>query len=93
MFTNKYLRKYFLKYLPFIIIGVATLVAVDYIQLFIPEFLGKITGIFSDSIALGGFTDEMKADVLRSSGNLPIQRRAPYPQGNPRSPPCRPRGS
>ncbi len=64
MFTNKYLRKYFLKYLPFIIIGVATLVAVDYIQLFIPEFLGKITGIFSESIETG-FTEEMKKEVLQ----------------------------
>lgn len=65
MFTNKYLRKYFLKYLPFLLIGIATLVAVDYIQLFIPEFLGKITGIFSQSIELGGFDEEMKRQVLQ----------------------------
>ena len=64
MFTNKYLRKYYLKYLLFIIIGVATLITVDYIQLFIPEFLGKITGIFSNAGKLGYFTEEMTNQIL-----------------------------
>ena len=39
---NKHLRKYYKKYAIFLIIGVLTLVAVDYVQLYIPEFLGKI---------------------------------------------------
>ena len=55
MFTNKYLRKYYAKYAFFLIIGVLTLVAVDYIQLFIPEFLGKITGLFSAAAKEGSF--------------------------------------
>ena len=65
MFTNKYLRKYFKKYFIFILIGVITLVAVDFIQLFIPEFLGEITGIFSDASNNGGFTKEMTERVLQ----------------------------
>ena len=64
MFTNKYLKKYFKKYAFFIIIGVLSLVAVDYIQLFIPEFLGKITGIFTDAGNNGGFTKEMTKEIL-----------------------------
>lgn len=65
MFTNKYLRKYFKKYFVFILIGVITLIAVDFIQLFIPEFLGEITGIFSDASNNGGFTEEMTKRVLQ----------------------------
>ena len=65
MFTNKYLRKYFKKYAIFIIIGVLALVGVDYIQLFIPEFLGKITGVFTEAGELGGFTAEMKQEILQ----------------------------
>ena len=65
MFTSKYLRKYFKKYAIFIIIGVLALVGVDYIQLFIPEFLGQITGIFTDAGKNGGFTDEMTKQIMK----------------------------
>ncbi len=65
MFTNKYLRKYFKKYSIFIILGVISLVVVDFINLFIPEFLGQITGIFSDAANNGGFTEEMTKEVLQ----------------------------
>ena len=64
MFTNKYLRKYFLKYLVFILIGVAALVAVDFIQLFIPEFLGQIVALFTEAGKIG-FTEEMSKEILR----------------------------
>ncbi len=64
MFFNKYLRKYFKKYAIFIIIGIIALVAVDYIQLFIPEFLGKITGIFTEAVSTG-FNEEMKKQILQ----------------------------
>ena len=64
MFTNKYLRKYFKKYAIFIIIGVLALVGVDYIQLFIPEFLGQVTGIFTEAGKNGGFTYEMTKEIV-----------------------------
>ena len=64
MFTNKYLRKYFKKYAIFILIGIIALVGVDYIQLFIPEFLGEITGIFTDAGKEGGFTPEMTKRII-----------------------------
>ena len=64
MFTNKYLRKYFKKYAIFILIGIIALVGVDYIQLFIPEFLGEITGIFTNAGKEGGFTPEMTKRII-----------------------------
>lgn len=68
MITNKYLRPFYLKYLAFIIIGVATLIAIDYIQLFIPEFLGDIVGVFTKAGEVGSFTNEMKDTVLQIVG-------------------------
>lgn len=62
MFTNKYLRKYYLHYAFFLLIGIAILVAVDYIQLFLPEFLGRITKNFRLA-SESGFTEEMKKDI------------------------------
>ena len=64
MFTNKYLRKYFKKYALFIIIGILALVGVDFIQLYIPVFLGRITGIFRNADALGYFSEEMTKKVM-----------------------------
>lgn len=52
---NKHLRKYYKKYAIFLIIGVLTLVAVDYVQLYIPEFLGKIVGLFAEAGNSGSF--------------------------------------
>ena len=65
MFTNRYLRKYFKKYFFFILIGVLALVGVDFIQLYIPKFLGDITGIFTEAGAIGGFTVDMRKEVLQ----------------------------
>ncbi len=52
---NKYLRKYYKKYAIFLILGVLTLVAIDYAQLYLPEFLGKIVGLFTDAEKSGSF--------------------------------------
>ena len=41
------------------------MVAVDFIQLFIPEFLGEITGIFTEAGNSGGFSEEMTKRVLQ----------------------------
>jgi len=42
MLFGKYINKYYLKYLAFFLIGIAALVAVDYVQTYIPKFLGQI---------------------------------------------------
>ena len=55
---NKHLRKYYKKYAIFLIIGVLTLVAVDYVQLYIPEFLGKIVGLFAEALTQYTMVDQ-----------------------------------
>ena len=42
MLFEKHMRKYYLKYMILYILGIASLVAVDYAQTYIPEFLGSI---------------------------------------------------
>ena len=65
MLLSKYLNKYYLKYWYFYLIGIAALVFVDYIQLFIPEFLGELVGIFKDASIEGGFSQDMRSQVLQ----------------------------
>lgn len=52
MLFGKYLNKYYLKYGIFFIIGIVALVAIDWFQLYVPEFLGDIVDLFgADGIA------------------------------------------
>lgn len=49
MLTGKYLNRFYLKNWWLFVIGVIALVAVDYFQLFIPDYLGKIVDMFDGS--------------------------------------------
>lgn len=49
MIFEKHMRKYYLRYLILYILGIAALVAVDYAQTFIPEYLGSIVRIINDN--------------------------------------------
>lgn len=49
MLTGKYLNRFYLKNWWLFLIGVIALVAVDYFQLFIPDYLGKIVDMFDGS--------------------------------------------
>lgn len=42
MLFGKYLNKYYIKYIVFYLIGLVGLIVVDYFQLYIPEYLGKV---------------------------------------------------
>lgn len=53
MLFGKYLNKLYLKYLYLFIIGIAALIAVDYFQLLIPDYLGKIVDMFSGPSFVG----------------------------------------
>ena len=65
MLLSKYLNKYYLKYWYFYLIGILALVFVDYIQLFIPEFLGKLVEIFKNASDNGGvFDSDMHSEVI-----------------------------
>lgn len=49
MLFGKYINKYYLKYAIYFIIGIAALIAVDWIQLYIPEFLGEVVKILQEN--------------------------------------------
>ena len=48
MLFGKYVNKFYLKYGIFFLIGIIALVAVDYVQLLLPEYLGKMVDLLSD---------------------------------------------
>jgi ATP-binding cassette subfamily B protein len=48
MLTGKHVNKYYIKYWYFFLIGIIALVAVDYFQLLIPEYLGNIVDSIKD---------------------------------------------
>ena len=47
MLFGKHINKYYKKYWYFFLIGIIALIAVDWIQLYMPEFLGKIVDLLS----------------------------------------------
>ena len=54
MIFGKHINRYYLKYLPMLILGILALVLVDYMQLFIPELYGAViegveTGVVVDA--------------------------------------------
>ena len=49
MLFNKYLNRYYLKYAWLYLIGIAALLAVNYFQLLIPEYLGQLVDLCSDA--------------------------------------------
>ena len=65
MLFSKYLNKYYSKYWYFYLIGILALVFVDYIQLFIPEFLGDLVGIFESAAEVGSFSQQMRDDIIK----------------------------
>ena len=50
MLLGKYINKYYLRYALFFIIGILALVAIDYFQTLLPEYLGQLVGLFSNSV-------------------------------------------
>ena len=62
MLFNKYMFKYYKKYFVLYLVGILALIAVDYVQLFIPEFLGSLVNIVNDKPA--NMMDEVSRIVL-----------------------------
>ena len=55
MLFGKYINRYYLKYAPLFIIGILALIGVDWIQLYIPEYLGEVVKILNT----GGDTERI----------------------------------
>ena len=53
MLFGKYINKYYLKYWAFFLIGIIFLIVVDYLQLYVPEFLGQIIDFFDNGSVAG----------------------------------------
>lgn len=60
MLLGKYINKYYLKYGLFFIIGIIFLIGVDWLGLYIPDYLGEIVHIFEN----GALTPELKNEVV-----------------------------
>ena len=60
MLFSKYLNKYYARYWYFFLVGIFALVAVDYVQLFQPEFLGELV----DSLKEGRATAESVFSIV-----------------------------
>lgn len=60
MLTGKYLNKYYLKYWYLFLIGFIAVIAVDYFQLYISDYLGQIVGLFSENYV----TEEISKSVM-----------------------------
>ena len=63
MLFGKYINKYYKKYWYLFLIGFLAVIAVDYFQLYIPEYLGQIVGLFSENYA----ADEISKQVIEIS--------------------------
>lgn len=62
MLFGKYINKYYKKYFIFYLIGVLCLVSVDYLQTYIPDFLGRIVGMFDGENAIN--MDKLSSIIL-----------------------------
>ena len=62
MIFGKFINKYYKKYAAYFIIGILFAIFVDWLQLYIPEFTGKIVNILS---APGGITDSGIQEISR----------------------------
>ena len=70
MLFGKYVNKYYAKYAIFFIIGIAALIAVDFIQTLIPEYLGEVVDILQRGgdtnriFVLGGYVIAVAAGMF-----------------------------
>ncbi len=66
MLFGKHINKFYLKYLPQLLLGIIALVVVDYMQLKIPELYGYIVGV------LNGMEPEFTKEVLLRKVCIPM---------------------
>ena len=69
MLFGKYINKYYLKYWYFFLIGIVSLVVIDYVQLFQPEYLGAIVDHLSSGSPVDkGFITSICVKLLIIAG-------------------------
>ena len=73
MIFGKYINRYYLKYAPMLLRGLATLVAVDYLQLVVPNLYQMvINGITYGSVAVDGMSVAFTMDFLLDKICMPL---------------------
>lgn len=73
MLFGKYINRYYLRFLPAIIIGLVALIAVDYFQLLIPElYRSVVNGIIDGVVTVDGNTVPFDMDFLLDKICLPM---------------------
>lgn len=63
MLFGKHINKYYAKYWLYFLIGIVFLIVVDYLQLYIPEFLGQIIDFFNGG-SVSDHEDEISKIIL-----------------------------
>lgn len=73
MIFGKHINKYYLKYLWMLLIGLVALVAVDYFQLLIPEYLRTVlNGINTGEVIIDGQTTPFTMEMLLTHVCFPL---------------------
>ena len=62
MLFSKYINKYYIKYFLFYFVGILALLAVDYVQLYVPEFLGELV----ETVSAGNANLESISGTIKS---------------------------
>ncbi len=73
MLFGKHINRYYLKYLPALLLGIAALVLVDYMQLVVPEFYRSVVnGIIDGAVTENGIAVPFDMDYLLDKVCLPL---------------------
>ncbi len=74
MLFGKYINKYYLKHAPILLLGVAVLIAIDYIQLIVPRLYQMVINGINDGFVVDadGMTHEFNMDFLLDEICLPL---------------------
>ena len=73
MVFGKYINRYYIKYAPALLLGLIALVAVDYLQLIVPELYGMvIDGVGKGFVEIDGVVNEFNMSFLLDKICLPL---------------------
>ena len=73
MIFGKHINRYYLRYAPMLLLGLVTLIAVDYLQLIIPELYQMVVdGMYAGSVTVDGTAMAFNMDFLLDQVCMPM---------------------
>lgn len=73
MIFGKHINRYYLRYAPMLLFGLASLIAVDYLQLIIPELYKLVVdGMFAGSVTVDGVVRPFDLELLLDTVCMPM---------------------